>query len=122
MSEENQDDRYTIPHNYTDRGGVFEFFKPRMLAEGGTAAAVVGLLITAFIIPLGLPMMAVAFIIGGPVITILVVGSMGFHNEPWSAMLRYLLTSRQTARKMSYRIELKAGDEDAGKKRKADKK
>lgn len=122
MSEENQDDRYIIPHNYTDRGGVFEFFKPRMLAEGGTAAAVVGLLIIAFVVPLGLPVMADAFIIGGPVITILIVGSVGFHNEPWSAVLRYLLANRQTARKMAYRIELKAGDEYAGKNRKANKK
>lgn len=118
MEEDTKWDRYVIPHNYTDRGGVFEFFKPRMLAEGGSAGAVVALLLFALVLPLRLPVIASAFLIGGPTLAVTALGCIGYHDEPWSTAIRYLIAHRQNARKMAYRLKMKGGVENDGKHKK----
>ena len=95
-------DRYAIPHNYKDRGGVFEIFKPRNLIEGAGAAAGTALLLLICILPLGLNPMLSTFLIGCPALAVLVVGAFGYHDEPWSVALKNLMTARQHARKLEY--------------------
>lgn len=115
---EKREEPFVIPHNYTDRGGVMEFFKPRMLAEGGGAGAVVALLLIALVLPLRLPVIVSAFLIGGPTLAVMALGCFGYHDEPWSAAIRYSIAHRQNARKMAYRLKIKGGGENDGKHKK----
>lgn len=111
VSEAEKRDRYVIPHNYKDRGGLFGLFDTRKFVEGVAVSSGVAVLILPFIISTELPVAAKVFIVAIPCLIIFLIGAFGLHGEPWSRILVYWAQYVQHKRKLAYRLEVKECDE-----------
>lgn len=113
MGELEKRERYVIPHNYKERGGILGLFDTRRLAEGAIAAGGVASLLLPFLITAKISGVVKVIVLAAPCMVVLALGIAGLHGEPWSRVLVYLVKYIQSKRKLSYRLEVTETEEQA---------
>ena len=101
MDDENKEEIYVIPHNFTDGGGVFRgIFRLRNVIEGFAMALAIGYPIYKLLpTPIYAKFIIIPILSGG----LMIFGCAGINDEPVSINMMYMFKFLFSRRKLVFR-------------------